>query len=99
MKTILFFLLMCISVSNLNAKQNYCDSLKQRLESIQNDSKKNNISRDSLQIQLLYKLALYYQESRPDSSIFYARELLQVAQTTENVKQQDNALFSIAYGF
>jgi len=80
MKTCIRLLLLLIISTMANAQQGNPDSLKQALK---------NASSDSARYDIHCKLAIYYQEDKRDSALYYAEEALILAK--KNNKKLDEA--------
>src|SRR5580704_17141836 len=83
MKKIISITLLTALAVNLKAQKINADSLKQQL---------NLKLADSSKLNTLARLAFYYQDSKPDSLLYYAKQLLEFAQRVNNLK-----MISVAY--
>jgi tetratricopeptide (TPR) repeat protein len=83
MKKIIFSALITTLVLNANAQTQNVDSLKQQLNLKLSDTSK---------LYTLSRLGFYYQDSKPDSLLYYAKQLLEFAQQLNNQK-----MISVAY--
>jgi hypothetical protein len=83
MKKIILIVLLTAAVVNLNAQMINADSLKQQLSLRLTDTSR---------LYTLARLGYYYQDSKPDSLLYYGKQLLEFAQRVNNLK-----MISIAY--
>jgi tetratricopeptide (TPR) repeat protein len=83
MKQIFFFLLLTAAVVNSKAQTQNADSLKQQLTLKLSDTSRLNT---------LVRLGYYYQDSKPDSLLYYGKQTLEFAQHVNDAK-----VISVAY--
>lgn len=83
MRKIIFFALITAIAVNSNAQTQKADSLKQQLTLKLPDTSRLNT---------LVRLGYYYQDSKPDSLLYYAKQVLALAQHMNNLK-----MISVAY--
>jgi tetratricopeptide (TPR) repeat protein len=83
MKKIISIILLTVFAINLKAQKINADSLKQQL---------NLKLADTSKLVTLTRLAYYYQDSKPDSLLYYGKQLLEFAQHVNNGK-----MISIGY--
>ncbi len=83
MKRIILIALLTAAAVNLNAQKVNADSLKKQLNLKLPDTSKLNT---------LARLGFYYQDSKPDSLLYYGKLLLEFAQRVNNLK-----MISVAY--
>jgi len=83
MKQIFIFVLVAVSVISSKAQTQNVDSLRRQLALKLSDSSR---------LLTLTRLGYYYQDSKPDSLLYYAKQLLPAAEQSENQK-----MISVAY--
>ena len=77
MKQTFFFLLLAAVVVNSKAQTQNADSLKQQLTLKLSDTSRLNT---------LARLGYYYQDSKPDSLLYYGKQTLEFAQHVNDAK-------------
>ncbi len=88
-KQFIHILLLLILVTQSNAQQPYIDSLQHVIEIAQDDT---------IKIILFKAKSEYYAEKKPDSSVYFARQWLVIAQKLNLKLDEAEALIFIGYG-
>jgi signal transduction histidine kinase len=88
MKSLILFFILFVALPKLVGQQNYIDSLKHELKIAQNDT---------LKLFHFFLLSRAYEETKPDSALFYAKNELTLAQKLKLRLSEAIALNDMAY--